>query len=129
MFRPYLPPMSRQSPRMARERRTLAAMVRLYCRGVHRPAPAPGAGYKPVPTELCHSCGELLDYALARLDRCPFSGAEKPTCANCPVHCYSPEMRARVKEVMRFAGPRMLWRHPGLALLHLLDSRRKAGRR
>ena len=34
--------------------------------------------------------------------------------------------RERAKEVMRFSGPRMLLRHPILAILHVLDGRREA---
>jgi hypothetical protein len=30
-------------------------------------------------------------------------------------------MRDQVKVVMRYAGPRMLWHHPILALFHILD--------
>jgi hypothetical protein len=89
-------------------------MVRIYCRAHH--ATRDG---------LCPECRELLEYAHCRLDRCPF-GADKPTCADCPIHCYKPAMRERVKRVMRYAGPRMLARHPILAVLHLLDGRRRA---
>lgn len=106
--------MSRPSPRMARQKRTIQAMVAIYCRAHHRRA----AG-------LCAECQALLDYALCRLGRCPF-GAEKPACANCPIHCYRPAMRTAVRRVMRYAGPRMLWRHPILALFHWLDGRRPA---
>ena len=59
-----------------------------------------------------------------RLERCPF-GEQKPTCANCLVHCYKADMRERMREVMRFAGPRMLRRHPILALWHVLDGFRE----
>jgi hypothetical protein len=38
-------------------------------------------------------------------------------------------MRAQVKEVMRYAGPRMLWKHPALAVRHLIRSRRYSGNR
>ena len=100
-------------PRMRRERRTIEAMIRLYCRDHH------GGGRK-----LCLGCAELLDYAFRRLDRCPFQEG-KTTCAKCPVHCYKPSMREKVREVMRYSGPRMLWHHPVLALFHLLDGRRK----
>jgi len=62
----------------------------------------------------------LLQYAHTRLDRCRF-GNNKPTCFNCAVHCYSREMGQRVREVMRYAGPRMLTRHPILAIGHLID--------
>jgi hypothetical protein len=59
---------------------------------------------------------------MSRLNRCPF-GQDKPTCATCPIHCYKPKLRERIREVMRFAGPRMLWRHPILAIRHVLDGR------
>lgn len=92
----------------------MAAMLSIYCRKRH------GQG-----DTLCDACRELLDYARCRLDRCPF-GEAKPTCAGCPIHCYKPSMRERVREVMRFAGPRMLLRHPVLAVRHLLDGRRSS---
>jgi hypothetical protein len=85
----------------------------MYCRRHHRPR-----------GRLCEDCADLEAYAGRRLDRCPF-GAAKPTCADCPVHCYRGAERERMREVMRFAGPRMIWRHPVLALLHLLDGRRE----
>ena len=100
--------------RLRRELATVQAMIDLYCRAHH----GGGAG-------RCAACQELLQYARQRIERCPF-GAGKPTCVNCPVHCYGPEMRERVRVVMRYAGPRMAWRHPILALCHLLDGRRAA---
>jgi len=104
-------------PRLKRERQTLAAMVRLHCRDRHG---ARGA--------LCGECQALLDYALERLARCPFQAA-KPTCLHCPIHCYRPDRRQAVRAVMRYAGPRMLWRHPLLALCHLWDGLRRAPQR
>ena len=98
---------------MKRESKTIQAMIRLYCRDHHGSENA-----------LCPECKELRDYALIRLDRCPFR-EKKPTCAKCPVHCYKPDMREKVRTVMRYAGPRMLRRHPILAVLHLIDGYRK----
>ena len=69
---------------------------------------------------LCPECQELLKYAFERLDKCPFQ-ERKTTCAKCPVHCYRPELRERIRVVMRYAGPRMLFRYPILAIHHLLD--------
>jgi len=89
-------------------------MTGIYCHDVHGEDDGP-----------CEECRELLEYATRRLDRCVF-GDDKPTCANCKVHCYNAAMRAKVREVMRYAGPRMLWRHPVLAIRHLLDGRRPA---
>jgi hypothetical protein len=88
----------------------------LYCRGNYHPGSR---------LEICPTCHELSDYALTRLEKCPFK-SEKPTCANCTVHCYRPEMRDRIRMVMRYSGPRMLLRHPVLAVLHLLDRRKPA---
>lgn len=101
--------------RRAREFKTIAAMLRMYCRSHH--------GSKDAC--LCHDCLELHDYAHRRLERCLF-GEAKPTCVNCTVHCYKASMRERVRQVMRWAGPRMMWRHPVLAVWHMIAGRRPA---
>ncbi len=90
--------------RLAREWKTMVAMIHIYCRAHHA-------------TDHCEECEGLLAYARLRLERCRF-GAEKPTCAKCPVHCYQSQRRQQMKAVMRYAGPRMLWRHPILSLCH-----------
>lgn len=63
---------------------------------------------------------ELLRYAHARLDHCPF-GEKKSACKECTVHCYKPVMRERMRQVMRFSGPRMLLYAPWQAIRHLLN--------
>jgi len=87
-------------------------MIRLYCRQRHG---EPGG--------LCPACRQLHDYAMRRLEKCPF-GEGKSTCAKCRVHCYRPEMRQQIKRVMQYAGPRMLLAHPLLAIAHMLDGAR-----
>jgi hypothetical protein len=72
---------------------------------------------------LCTDCVELRQYAFARLEKCRYQD-DKPTCAKCPVHCYRPEMREKVRVVMRYSGPRMMLRHPVLAIAHIIDGRR-----
>lgn len=104
----------REAGKLARERKTVTAMLRIYCRAHH------GGG-----AELCAACAELHAYAMCRLDRCPF-GEQKPTCAACPIHCYKADRRQQIREVMKYAGPRMLWHHPLSALRHLWDGRRAA---
>jgi hypothetical protein len=99
-------------PHLARELATIRAMVGIYCRDLHA-----------TDASLCPDCTDLMRYAMRRLDRCVF-GDEKPTCARCAVHCYNETMRERVRVVMRHAGPRMMWRHPLLAIAHALDKRR-----
>jgi hypothetical protein len=100
--------------RLAREWQTIAAMVGCYCEGHH-----------DTKATLCPECRELLEYAGVRLERCRF-GVEKPVCVKCSVHCYQRARREQVKAVMRYAGPRMLWRHPILSVRHWLDGFRKA---
>ena len=108
--------MINDGPRIRREQRTVAAMIELYCRDEHG-----STDY------LCEECRTLHDYAMQRLERCPFGEAKSP-CANCTVHCYKPVMRERVRVVMRTAGPRMIWKHPILAIRHVIDGRqRRAG--
>ncbi|WP_070966199.1 nitrous oxide-stimulated promoter family protein [Vibrio sonorensis] len=95
------------------EFKTIEAMILIYCRGRH--------GCK----ELCSQCKTLLEYAEMRLDRCPY-GAHKPACNRCPVHCYKPDPKQQIREVMIYSGPRMLLKHPWLALRHLYMERNKS---
>jgi hypothetical protein len=98
---------------MKREKKTIEAMVRLYCEKKH--------GTKGA---LCAECDDFLDYAFLRLDKCPFQ-EKKSTCGKCTVHCYRPDMKEEAKTIMRFSGPRMILHHPSLALHHVWDGRRK----
>jgi hypothetical protein len=100
--------------RLARERLTMSKMVGIYC----------AAHHDSNGDSLCKACREFLNYAELRLRKCPY-GNQKPTCANCPVHCYKPARKDQARVIMRFAGPRMLLRHPLLAIAHQLDGFRK----
>jgi hypothetical protein len=102
---------------IAREKKTVGAMVRIYCAEHHEHR----AG-----DLTCPGCQDLLSYAHQRLDRCPY-GDLKPACSECPIHCYQPARREAMRDVMRSSGPKMLFRHPWLALVHLWKERtRKA---
>lgn len=98
---------------MGREKKTVEVMIRLYCKDHYE-------GQKA----LCEECNELYEYAKMRLDMCPFQ-ENKPSCNNCPVHCYQPQMRERVKEVMRYSGLRMVFRHPISAVHHAIVGLKK----
>lgn len=93
--------------RIEEEKAVVRLMIRMYCRR-HE-------GNRT----LCPKCRELTDYAGSRLDHCRY-GSRKPTCKKCPVHCYKPEMRERIRTIMRWAGPRMIIYHPVAAIRHLL---------
>lgn len=103
------------SKHLSREFVTIGKMVDIYCAAHHD-------GSRDA---LCDSCQEFMDYAEVRLEKCPY-GDDKPTCANCPIHCYKPARREQARRIMRYAGPRMLLRHPFLAIAHKLDGFRRA---
>lgn len=108
--------MSSADDKRRREKETVALMIGIYCRKKH--------GTKK---GLCPRCRGLLDYAAARSDRCPFMET-KTFCSNCKVHCYRSDMRARIKEVMRFSGPRMIFHHPVAAVRHVIETKREKKR-
>jgi hypothetical protein len=115
-----LPRQPTKTPRaIVTEKKTVAAMVRIYCAG-HHPVPSDGG-------DVCPECATLLAYSHARLDLCPYGG-EKPTCRECPIHCYRPAEREALRVVMRFAGSRMLRRHPWLAIVHVWKERFRQAR-
>ena len=99
-----------------REKLLVSQMIALYCRKKHR-----------VKGGLCPSCRELDEYAKMRSDKCPFMET-KTFCSNCKVHCYKPEMREKIREVMRFSGPRMVFHHPVTAVRHVIESKREKRR-
>ena len=94
--------------KIEKEKRIISLMIRVYCRH--------NEGNK----ELCPECQALLDYAHMRLSKCPF-GDKKTSCRKCRIHCYRPEMRERVRQVMKYSGPRMLLYAPLAFLKHALN--------
>lgn len=99
-----------------REKEMVSLMIELYCRKNH----AHKSG-------LCSECAQLNEYARMRSDKCPFMET-KTFCSNCKVHCYKPEMREKIREVMRFSGPRMIFYHPVLALKHVIETKKEERR-
>jgi hypothetical protein len=92
------------------EKETIERMLVLYCKLKHHSS-----------NGLCSQCAELKEYAHIRLNKCKY-GEKKPACKNCPVHCYKPDRRDAMKQVMRFTGPRMLFYHPKDFFIHLISS-------
>lgn len=94
------------------EKATIAYMISFYCKKQH------------ASKQLCDECRTLLDYANSRIDSCPFMET-KTFCSNCKVHCYQSVMRRNIKEVMRYAGPRMLLHRPIMAMRHVYYQRKE----
>ena len=116
----------------ADEAQIVSQMIAIYCRGNHadRPrgecAPVVRIGRRDV--ALCSECAELQAYACARILRCPRMDS-KTFCSVCPVHCYKPDMRERIRTVMRWSGPRMLRYRPVKAMQHaIVTIKAKRGR-
>ena len=99
-----------------REKETVSKMIAIYCKKQH--------GTKQ---GLCPECAALESYARMRSDKCPFMET-KTFCSNCKVHCYKSDMREKIKDVMRFSGPRMLFIHPIMAIRHVLESKKEKRR-
>jgi hypothetical protein len=93
-----------------KERRLIPVMIKKYCKGVHKSRRG----------ELCEGCKALTEYALFRLEKCPFK-VNKQFCSFCKIHCYKPEYREEIKKVMKYSGPRMLFTHPIFAISHVVQ--------
>lgn len=98
-----------------REKETVSLMIAIYCRKKHSSK------------TLCPDCAALDAYARKRSDKCPFMET-KTFCSNCKVHCYKPDMREKIREVMRFSGPRMIFHHPVMAICHVIESKKEKKR-
>lgn len=99
--------MYRMPRRLEYEKAVIEKMMGLYCRGNKHSQP-------------CAGCDGLFRYATNRLERCVY-GREKPACKNCPIHCYHTHKRRQIREVMRYAGPRMMIKYPLKALRHKIE--------
>ncbi len=87
-------------------------MIDIYCKKKHKEK------------KLCNECNELYEYVTLRLSKCPFQD-DKTFCSNCKIHCYNPEKRQKIKAVMKYSGPRMIFHHPILAVNHLIESKKE----
>lgn len=90
-------------------------MILLYCKKKHKSK------------SLCSDCLELSNYCHKRLSCCPW-GDNKPFCSNCPIHCYDKLHRYKIREVMRFSGPRVIFYHPVLACKRLIETNKERKR-
>ena len=95
------------------EKKMVTQMIQVYCRGMHH-----------TKGKMCSECQVLSDYGYMRSDKCPFMET-KTFCSNCKVHCYKPEMREKIREVMRYSGPRMIFHHPAAAIRHVILTKRE----
>jgi hypothetical protein len=96
------------------EKKIIKLMVEIYCKNKHNSD-----------SKLCEQCSQILHYASQRLDCCKFGNA-KGTCRKCKIHCYTPDMKERIKEIMRFSGPRIIFYNPLAVIKHLFAGLKSA---
>lgn len=92
------------------EKQTVELMIKIYCRHHHN--------HKNI---FCAECEKLRVYAFKRLDVCVY-GKKKPACRKCKTHCYAPLMKDQIIKIMRFAGPRMMYKHPIYTFYYIFKS-------
>lgn len=100
--------------KLRRDLRTLACFIDIYCRGRHGdaergPVRLRNIDVEPLhggPLRLCRACARLAAHAFMKRLYCPYE--PKPSCKKCPTPCYAPEYRARIREVMRYSGRRLV---------------------
>lgn len=97
------------------EFKTITTMIDLYCLKHHQTDTAK--------FHRCPDCEQFRNYVKQRLDRCPY-GENKPSCKQCPIHCYKPQQKIKSQTIMRYSGPKMLVKHPIMAIRHLLHDRK-----
>lgn len=98
--------MFKRKTKREQEKATVYNMIQLYCTQLHHG------------NTICKDCEEVVAYANGRIDKCPFIDT-KTFCSACKVHCYNKEMRDKIKEIMRYSGPRMIFHKPFMALHHV----------
>jgi len=101
-----------ENKRVSREKETVAAMILMYCQKHHKTS------------DFCDKCNILKNYAFRKIENCKFA-ENKPACSKCSVHCYKIDKREDIKKVMRYSGPRMIYKHPVFAFFHIIDKFKK----
>ena len=99
--------------KQAREQDSISKMIAIYCNKHHN-----------LSQSLCDDCINISEYAAKCISLCPY-GPDKPVCGKCPSNCFRGDMYGKMVKIMRFAGPRMLYKHPFLTARHILDAFKK----
>lgn len=90
------------------ELNTMRQIMGIYCHNKHNTQRG----------ELCDECQDVWSYAKYRVEVCPHM-EHKTFCSVCKTHCYGPIYREKIRAIMRYGGPRMLWVAPIKVLRHM----------
>jgi len=93
----------------------LARFIELFCRAKHDSKATDAASVPEILQTgnkrrlvLCQECAGLLEHGMKKRALCPLN--PKPACKNCHIHCYTPEYRQRIREIMAYSGRKMVLR-------------------
>ncbi len=90
-------------------------MIKMYCKYNHSKS-----------TELCYDCIDLMEYSKFRTSKCPYIGITL-FCVNCPTPCYKVDYKEVMRKVMKYSGPRFLFKHPIYTISHVISDYRGRG--
>ncbi len=118
-------PEKNDDPKVIGDLKTLVKFIEVYCDGQHADDSREAVELKTHDLKeltgkqprLCPDCQKLLAHALVKRTVCPMD--PKPQCKHCPKHCYHPNYRQKIKEVMKYSGKKLLMRGRVDYLLHL----------
>lgn len=95
--------------RLEKEKVIFEKMILIYCKNNHKE------------NHPCSQCIDIINYGKNKINNCPFDNS-KPFCSKCSIHCYEKNVQKKVKEIMRYSGPRIIFYHPITSLKHLISS-------
>ena len=102
-------PMETLTKHQKNDIRLIGKFVEVYCAGKHgaverTPFSLPeGLGE----TKICSECAAFMEYAVSKRINCPLE-AGKPSCKHCRIHCYGKDQREKVREIMAYAGRKLM---------------------
>ena len=104
-------PMETLTKHQKKDIRLIGKFVEVYCAGKHRDAERSPIA---LPTglgecNLCPECASFLEYSVSKRLKCPLE-AEKPSCKHCRIHCYGKDQREKMREIMAYAGRKLMMR-------------------
>lgn len=101
------------------EKETIRKMFGIYCKNNH----GVSTGKK-----LCPKCTALLATAMLKMNRCPY-GITKPICDKCKTPCFGTAQTKEFLEIMKGAQTRMFFKHPMMAMKHMLYGMRREAKK
>ncbi len=124
MIIPFCPEKN-DDPKVIGDLKTLVKFIEVYCDGHHNDDDRKQIELKTHNLHeltgrhprLCADCQKLLTHALVKRTICPMD--PKPQCKHCPKHCYHPNYRQKIQEVMKYSGRKLVMRGRVDYLLHL----------